>query len=110
MSQAVIHGDTVHLAGQVADEPSADVAEQTRQILAKIDALLAEAGTDKSKLLVANVWLSDITTFDEMNTVWDRWVVPGQRLPALALKAIGTSRTNSRDYGGSGRVPNKYCN
>lgn len=78
MSQAVIHGDTVYLAGQVADEPSAEVAEQTRQILAKIDALLTEAGTDKSKLLVANVWLSDITTFDEMNKVWDRWVVSGQ--------------------------------
>jgi enamine deaminase RidA (YjgF/YER057c/UK114 family) len=78
MSQVVIHGDTVYLAGQVADDSNADVADQTRQILAKIDALLAEAGTDKSKLLVANVWLSDITTFDEMNMVWDGWVIPGQ--------------------------------
>jgi enamine deaminase RidA (YjgF/YER057c/UK114 family) len=78
MSQVVIHGDTVYLAGQVADDPSADVAGQTRQILAKIDSLLAEAGADKSKLLSANVWLSDISTFDQMNAVWDKWVTPGQ--------------------------------
>lgn len=77
MSQAVIHGDTVYLAGQVADDTSADVAGQTRQILDKIDGLLAEAGTDKSKLLSANVWLSDISTFNEMNSVWDVWVTPG---------------------------------
>ncbi|HKQ79180.1 MAG TPA: RidA family protein [Blastocatellia bacterium] len=77
MSQAVIHGATVYLAGQVADDPNADVAEQTRQILAKIDGLLAEAGTDKSKALSANVWLSDISTFDQMNAVWDEWVTPG---------------------------------
>jgi enamine deaminase RidA (YjgF/YER057c/UK114 family) len=77
MSQAVVHSDTVYLAGQVADDPSADVAGQTRQILAKIDSLLAEAGTDRSKLLSANVWLADISTFDQMNAVWDEWVVPG---------------------------------
>jgi enamine deaminase RidA (YjgF/YER057c/UK114 family) len=78
MSQVVIHGDTIYLAGQVADDPSADVAGQTRQILAKIDSLLAEAGADKSKVLSANVWLSDISTFDQMNAVWDKWVTPGQ--------------------------------
>jgi enamine deaminase RidA (YjgF/YER057c/UK114 family) len=77
MSQAVIHGDTVYIAGQVADDTGADVAGQTRQILTKIDALLAEAGTDKSKLLSANVWLSDISTFERMNAVWDEWVTPG---------------------------------
>lgn len=78
MSQVVVHNDTVYLAGQVADDPNADVAGQTRQILAKIDSLLAEAGTDKSKLISANVWLSDISTFDHMNSVWDEWVMPGQ--------------------------------
>jgi len=78
MSQAVIHGDQVYLAGQVADDPNADVAGQTRQILAKIDALLAEAGSDKSKLLSAIVWLSDISTFDQMNAVWDEWVTPSK--------------------------------
>jgi enamine deaminase RidA (YjgF/YER057c/UK114 family) len=77
MSQAVIHGNTVYLAGQVADNTSADVADQTRQVLDKIDGLLAEAGTDKSKLLFANVWLSDISTFQQMNSVWDAWVTPG---------------------------------
>jgi enamine deaminase RidA (YjgF/YER057c/UK114 family) len=77
MSQAVIHGDTVYLAGVVADDTSADVAGQTRQILAKIDGLLREAGTDKAKILSANVWLSDISTFNQMNEVWDAWVTPG---------------------------------
>jgi enamine deaminase RidA (YjgF/YER057c/UK114 family) len=77
MSQAVVCGNLVYLAGQVADDSSADVAGQTRQILAKIDSLLAEAGTDKSKLISANVWLSDISTFNEMNSVWDAWVTPG---------------------------------
>jgi enamine deaminase RidA (YjgF/YER057c/UK114 family) len=78
MSQAVIHGDTVYLAGQVADDPAADVAEQTRQVLAKIEGLLAEAGTDKAKLIFANVWLSDISTFAQMNAVWDAWVTADQ--------------------------------
>ncbi|MBO0723024.1 MAG: RidA family protein [Blastocatellia bacterium] len=77
MSQAVVSGGLVYLAGQVADDPTADVAGQTRQILSKIDNLLAEAGTDKSKLLSASVWLSDISTFNEMNVVWDAWVTPG---------------------------------
>ena len=78
MSQAVVCGETVYLSGQVANDPSADVAGQTQQILAQIDRLLAEAGTDKSKLIFANVWLADISTFDQMNAVWDSWVVPGQ--------------------------------
>lgn len=77
MSQCVIHGDTVYLAGQTASDPGADVAGQTRQILEKIERLLKLAGTDKSKLLSANVWLADISKFDEMNKVWDAWVVPG---------------------------------
>lgn len=83
MSQAVVHGNTVYLAGQVADDTSADVAGQTRQILTKIEGLLAEAGTDKSKLISANVWLSDMSTFNEMNAVWDAWVMPGDT-PARA--------------------------
>jgi enamine deaminase RidA (YjgF/YER057c/UK114 family) len=78
MSQAVVHDGMVFLAGQVAQgKPGASVAEQTRDILARIDALLAAAGTDKTKLLTANIWLADIKTFDEMNGVWDRWVAPG---------------------------------
>jgi enamine deaminase RidA (YjgF/YER057c/UK114 family) len=70
----VVHNDTVYLAGQVATDPSADVAGQTRQVLAAIDALLAEAGTDKTRLLSANIYLADIGTFGQMNSVWDAWV------------------------------------
>ena len=77
MSQAVVHGETVYLAGQVADDTSEGVAGQTVQILAKIDARLAEAGTDKSKLLTANLWISDMRHFNEMNKIWDAWVSPG---------------------------------
>ncbi|HEY0524773.1 MAG TPA: RidA family protein [Stellaceae bacterium] len=83
MSQAVVHDGTVYLAGQVADDPSADVAGQTRQILDKIDRLLAEAGTDKASILSATIWLADIGTFNEMNAVWDPWVAPGNA-PARA--------------------------
>ena len=83
LSQAVVHGDTVYLAGIVADHPIPDVPAQTGQILDQIDRLLAECGTDKSKLLTATIWLTDIRTFDEMNSVWDKWVVPGQT-PARA--------------------------
>ncbi len=77
MSQAVVHGDTVYLAGQVADDTSAGVAGQTEQILAKIDARLAEAGSDKSKLLSATLWISDMARFNEMNKAWDAWISPG---------------------------------
>jgi enamine deaminase RidA (YjgF/YER057c/UK114 family) len=78
MSQAVVHGNTVYLAGQVAAKaPGKNVADQTADILSTIDALLAEAGSDKSKILSATIYLTDMATFAEMNRVWDRWVVPG---------------------------------
>jgi len=83
MSQAVVHGGVVYSAGIVADDPAASVAEQTRQVLAKIDRLLAAAGSDKSRLLKANIWLTDIRRFEEMNGVWDAWVVAGHT-PARA--------------------------
>jgi enamine deaminase RidA (YjgF/YER057c/UK114 family) len=84
MSQAVIHNKTVYLAGQVAEDPNAkSVTEQTREILATIDALLKEAKTDKSRLLSATIWLTDMATFAQMNEVWERWVVPGST-PARA--------------------------
>lgn len=74
MSQAVVHGGVAYLAGIVADQPVPSVADQTKQILAKIDRLLAAVGSDKSRLLKANIWLSDVGRFDEMNAVWDAWV------------------------------------
>jgi len=84
MSQVVIHGDTVYLAGVVGRNTAGkSVTEQTKDILAAIDGYLKQAGTDKSKLLSANIWLSDIATFNEMNAVWDAWVSPGHT-PARA--------------------------
>ena len=78
MSKPVVHGNTVYLAGQVADKAAGkSVGEQTKDILSIIDGLLAEAGTDKSKLLMVNIWLSDMSTFAEMNAVWDGWVSAG---------------------------------
>lgn len=89
MSQAVVHGNTVYLAGQVAQNAAGQsVSEQTRDILETIDRLLAEAGTDKSRLLSANIWLSDISTFNDMNQVWDGWVSPGNT-PARACVESG---------------------
>jgi enamine deaminase RidA (YjgF/YER057c/UK114 family) len=84
MSKAVVHGDTVYLAGIVADSPKdKGVAEQTRSILSQIDGLLAAAGTDKARLLSANIWITDMAHFQEMNAVWDAWVSPGNT-PARA--------------------------
>lgn len=84
MSGAVVHGNTVYLAGQVAHKAAGkSVTEQTKEILETIDALLAECGTSKQNLLSANIWLTDMSTFAEMNAVWDGWVVPGQT-PARA--------------------------
>ena len=78
MSQAVVHNGTVYTAGQVAlRAPGASITEQTRDILARIDELLAEAGSDKSKLISATIWLTDMRDFAEMNKVWDAWVSPG---------------------------------
>ncbi len=75
MSQIVVHGNTVYLAGQVAQEaPGATGVDQTRDILQRIDQYLDEAGTDKSKVLAATIWLSDMDTFGEMNEVWDAWI------------------------------------
>jgi enamine deaminase RidA (YjgF/YER057c/UK114 family) len=87
MSQSVIHNQIVYLAGQVASgAPGGSVAEQTKDILSKIDALLAKAKTDKSKILSATIWLTDMSTFSEMNGIWEAWVAPGAA-PARATVA-----------------------
>jgi enamine deaminase RidA (YjgF/YER057c/UK114 family) len=85
LSEVVVNraSGTVYLAGQVADEPSADITGQTQQVLAQIDDLLFETGTDKSKILSATIYLPDIGDFAAMNAVWEKWVVPGQT-PARA--------------------------
>lgn len=95
MSQAVVHGNTVYTAGQVAlRAPGASVAEQTKDILARIDELLAEAGSSKEKILTATIWLSDMDTFAEMNAVWDAWVAPGN----TPCRACVESRLAAPDY------------
>ena len=83
MSQAVVHNGTVYLAGQVADDPTQDTGGQTRQVLAAIDKLLAAAGSDKGRILMAQIFLADMGDFAAMNTVWDAWVAPGHT-PARA--------------------------
>ena len=87
MSRAVIHGDTVYLAGLTAGDTSQDIKGQTAQILAKIDDYLAQAGTGKSKLLKANLWIKDMALFAEMNSVWNAWVDPENPPARACVKA-----------------------
>jgi enamine deaminase RidA (YjgF/YER057c/UK114 family) len=95
LSKAVAYGDTVYLAGIVAEAPKGkSMAEQTKSILSQIDGFLAKAGTDKSKLLSANIWITDMANFAEMNAVWDAWVSPGNA-PARATVQAGLA---SPDY------------
>ncbi len=93
MSQAVVHNNTVYLAGQVGN-PGEPVAAQTQTILDKIDGLLAETGSHKSKILQAVIWMASMDDFAEMNTVWDGWVEQGHT-PA---RAAGESRLATPDY------------
>ncbi len=93
MSAAVVHHGTVYLAGQVGT-PGDGVAAQTRTVLAEIDRLLALAGTDKTRILYAQIWLADIATFAEMNAVWDAWVAPGHA-PA---RATGEAKLAGPEY------------
>ena len=88
MSQVVIHGDTVYLAGVVATKTAGEsVTKQTQDVLATIDSHLAKAGTDKSKLLTATIYITDMKNFAEMNAVWDAWVSPGNT-PARATVEV----------------------
>jgi len=93
MSQAVVHNGVVYLAGQVG-EPHEDVAAQTRTALAEIDALLAEVGSDKSKILMATIWLADMADFETMNSVWDAWV--DQESPPA--RATGEAKLAAPEY------------
>ena len=93
MSQIVVHGDTVYLAGQVGTQ-NQSVADQTSAILGKIDALLAEAGSDKSKILQAIIWLKSMNDFAEMNAVWDAWVPEG----AAPARACGSADLATPDF------------
>ena len=83
LSEASIHGDRLYLSGMIPEDTSLDVTGQVKQALGEIDALLKKGGSDKTKILSAVIWLSDIGDFAALNTVWDAWVVPG-RTPARA--------------------------
>ena len=93
MSMAVVHNGTVYLAGQVG-KPGESVTDQTREVLAQVDRLLAGAGTDKTRILSAQIWLADMADFAEMNAVWDAWVPQGHT-PA---RATGEAKLATPDY------------
>jgi len=83
LSEIVVHGNTVYLAGEVPDDEKKDIVGQTQEVLAKIDKLLAKVGSDKTKILSAQIFLPDMKDFAAMNAVWEKWVVAGQT-PARA--------------------------
>lgn len=93
MSEAVAYNGIVWVAGQLG-EPNGTVASQMEQALAAVDAALAKAGTDKTRILSAQIWLADISTFAEMNSVWDKWV-PAGHTPA---RATGEAKLATPDY------------
>jgi enamine deaminase RidA (YjgF/YER057c/UK114 family) len=85
--EASVHNGVAYLAGQVADDASQDITGQTAQVLAMVDRLLAEVGSDKSRILMAQIFLADLADFSGMNAVWDAWVVPGQAPPRATVQA-----------------------
>lgn len=87
LSEMAIHNGTVYLAGQVPEDASLDIEGQTRQVLAAIDALLARAGTDKTRLLMVQIYLADLADFDGMNRAWDAWVAEGHTPPRATVQA-----------------------
>ncbi len=87
LSEMVVHNGTVYLAGQVASDMTLDIIGQTQDVLASIDRLLGEVGSDKTKILTAQIFLPDMADFAAMNTVWERWVVPGQAPARATIEA-----------------------
>ncbi len=87
MSEMAVHGGVCWLAGQVAADATQDVAGQTSQVLAAVDALLARAGTDKTKIVMCQIYLADIADFAAMNKVWDAWVPAGHTPPRATVQA-----------------------
>jgi len=91
MSKIVIHNDTIYLCGQVAKDAKADISEQTRTMLEKVEVLLAEAGSDRKHILSATLYIKDMSYFAEMNAVWDDWVIEGYS-PARACVEASMAR------------------
>ena len=88
MSEMAVHNGVCYLAGQVAVGGAPDIEGQTREVLAAVDALLARAGTDKTRILRAQIYLADMDDFPGMNAVWDGWVVPGHTPPRATVQAL----------------------
>ena len=87
LSEMAIFNNVIYLAGQVADDPTQDITSQTKQVLAAIDRHLAEAGSDKTRILSATIFVADMAEFPAMNVVWDAWVVQGQTPPRATVEA-----------------------
>ena len=87
LSEMAIHNGVVYLAGQGAGNPAESICGQTQQVLDEVDALLARAGTDKTRILRAEIFLKDLHDFDAMNRVWDAWVVEGHAPPRATVQA-----------------------
>ena len=87
MSKIVIHNETIYLSGQVAQERDSDITTQTQQVFDKIEALLIEAGSNKNKILSAQIWLSNIANFAAMNEVWDKWIDEGNQPARATIEA-----------------------
>lgn len=87
LSEMAIHNGVAYLAGQVADDATQDIRGQTRQVLAAVDALLARAGTDKTRILMTQIFLADLGDFQAMNEIWDAWVPAGSAPPRATVQA-----------------------
>ena len=106
ISRAVVHNNIVYLAGILAlQKRGGTVAEQTRDILGMIDQLLAEAGTDKTRLLTANIFLADIRTAEEMNEVWDEWLPEGCAPARTTVEGRATSREHAVEIAVTAAIP-----
>ena len=87
LSEMAVHNGVCYLAGQVAADGSQDITGQTRQVLGQIDALLARAGTDKSRILMCQIFIVDLAEFPALNAVWEQWVAPGNAPPRATVQA-----------------------
>ena len=87
LSEVAVHNSTVYLAGQIADDTTADIVGQTLEVLSHVDRLLAEAGSDKSCLLMCQIYISDMALFPGMNEVWDEWVASGHTPPRATVES-----------------------
>ena len=87
LSEMAVYNGTIYLAGQVPDDATQDIRGQTAQVLAMVDRLLAEAGSDRARILMAQIFLADMADFDGMNSVWDDWVAPGDAPPRATVQA-----------------------